>query len=114
MAQLRLGLELSTKGTCKGDFSMRCGVLPLGRNISMRPGWRREPDLNDGLNAIFDQIERLKVGIRAKVEHSSRLLKRQLGYTKTRYPGSIKNTAQITMLFALGNLWFARKALQKS
>jgi IS5 family transposase len=53
-------------------------------------------------------------GVRAKVEHPFRVLKQQFGYTKTRYRGSVKNTAQITTLFALGNLWMARKALSKA
>lgn len=38
----------------------------------------------------------------------------QCGYTKTRYRGLMKNTVQITTLFALGNLWMARKALRKA
>jgi IS5 family transposase len=52
--------------------------------------------------------------VRAKVEHPFRVLKQQFGYTKTRYRGLVKNTAQITTLFALGNLWMARKALSKA
>ena len=39
----------------------------------------------------------------AKFGHPFRVLKRQFGYTKTRYSGLMKNTAQITTLFALGN-----------
>jgi IS5 family transposase len=80
----------------------------------MRPGRRRQLNLNDRLDAILDQIERLKAGIRAKVEHPFRVLKQQFGYTKTRYRGLLKNTAQITTLFALGNLWMARKALRNA
>ncbi|MEX3816078.1 transposase, partial [Paraburkholderia sp. BR13439] len=83
-------------------------------HVAMRPGRRRQLDLTDRLDAIFDQIERLKAGIRAKVEHPFRVLKQQFGYTKTRYRGLMKNTAQITTLFALGNLWMARKALWKA
>ncbi len=66
------------------------------------------------MDAICDQIERLKAGIRAKVEHPFRIFKRQFGYMKTRYRGLMKNTAQITTLFALGNLWMARRALRKA
>ncbi|MGF6735726.1 IS5 family transposase [Paraburkholderia youngii] len=58
-------------------------------------------------------FERLKAGVRAKVEHLSRMLKQQFGYTKTCYRGLVKNAAQIRTLFALGNLWIARKALSK-
>lgn len=77
----------------------------------MKPGKRRELDLSDRLEAIYDEIERLKAGIGAKVERPFRILKQQFGYTKTRYRGLMKNTAQITTLFTLGNLWMVRKAL---
>jgi transposase, IS5 family len=83
-------------------------------HIAMRPGKRKELDLSDRLDAIYDQIERLKAGVRAKVEHPFRVLKRQFAYTKTRYRGLMKNTAQITTLFALSNLWMARRALRKA
>ncbi|MEM5300229.1 IS5 family transposase [Burkholderia sp. JPY481] len=89
----------------------RCQVSAVRWHVAMRPGRRRQLDLTDQLDAIFDRIERLKAGIRAKVEHPSRVLKQQFGYTKSRYRGLMKNTAQITTLFALGNLWMARKAL---
>ncbi|MBB5421335.1 IS5 family transposase [Paraburkholderia atlantica] len=88
-----------------------CQVSAVRWHVAMRPGRRRQLDLTDRLDAIFDQIERLKAGIRAKVEHPFRVLKQQFGYTKSRYRGLMKNTAQITTLFALGNLWMARKAL---
>jgi IS5 family transposase len=92
----------------------RCQANPVRWHVAMRPGRRRQLNLNDRLDAILDQIERLKAGIRAKVEHPFRVLKQQFGYTKTRYRGLMKNTAQITTLFALGNLWMARKALRKA
>jgi IS5 family transposase len=92
----------------------RCQANPARWHVAMRPGKRRQLDLNNRLDGIFNQIERLKAGIRAKVEHPFRVLKQQFGYTKTRYRGLMKNTAQITTLFALGNLWMARKALRKA
>ena len=92
----------------------RCQANPVRWHVAMRPGRRRQLNLNDRLDAILDQIERLKAGIRAKVEHPFRVLKQQFGYTKTRYRGLLKNTAQITTLFALGNLWMARKALRNA
>ena len=92
----------------------RCQANPVRWHVAMRPGRRRQLDLNDRLDAIFDQIERLKAGIRAKVEHPFRVLKQQFGYTKTRYRGLLKNTAQITTMFALGNLWMACKALRNA
>ena len=33
----------------------------------------------------------------------------QFGFTKTRYKGLVKNTAQRVTLFALRNLWMARR-----
>ncbi|SAK97603.1 transposase, IS4 family protein [Caballeronia temeraria] len=80
----------------------------------MRPSKRRQLNLKNRVDAIYDKIERLKAGIRAKVEHPFRILKRQFGYLKTRYRGLAKNTAQITTLLALGNLWMMRKALHKA
>ncbi|WP_321893728.1 IS5 family transposase [Paraburkholderia tropica] len=92
----------------------RCQANPVRWHVAMRPGKRRQLDLTNRLDAIYNQIERLKAGVRAKVEHPFRVLKQQFGYTKTRYRGLLKNTAQITTLFALGNLWMARKALSKA
>ena len=60
---------------------------------------------------LLDKLERVKASIRAKVEHPFRVIKRQFGYTKVRYRGLAKNTARLTMLFALGNLWMARRQL---
>ena len=49
--------------------------------------------------------------VRAKVEHPFRVLKRQFGYTKVRYRGLMKNTAQVLTLLALTNLYMARRKL---
>ncbi|MBP5142992.1 transposase, partial [Pseudomonas chlororaphis] len=57
------------------------------------------------------QIEKVKAQTRAKVEHPFRVIKRQFGYVKTRFRGLVKNTAQLTTLFALSNLWMARRQL---
>jgi transposase, IS5 family len=39
------------------------------------------------------------------------VVKRQFGFVKVRYRGLKKNTAQLTTLFALSNLWMARGKL---
>lgn len=62
------------------------------------PLWQRQ------LNAAI-------ASVRAKVEHPFRIVKRQFGYTKVRYRGLAKNHSQITTLFALANLYQARRAL---
>jgi len=46
-----------------------------------------------------------------KVEHAFRVIKRQFGYTKVRFRGLAKNTAQQVTLFALSNLWMMRYQL---
>jgi len=45
------------------------------------------------------------------VEHPFRVLKRQFGFTKVRYRGLAKNTARLHVLFALANLYLARRRL---
>jgi IS5 family transposase len=80
-------------------------------HVGMRPGKRRALDKTRKVNALVDQLERLKASIRAKVEHPFRVIKRQFGHVKVRYRGLKKNTAQLTTLFALSNLWMARRAL---
>ncbi|RUE99346.1 IS5/IS1182 family transposase, partial [Pseudomonas aeruginosa] len=39
------------------------------------------------------------------------VIKRQFGYTKVRFRGLAKNTAQLITLFALSNLWMVRRHL---
>ncbi|MDQ0590000.1 IS5 family transposase [Variovorax paradoxus] len=53
----------------------------------------------------------LKASVRAKVEHPLRVIKRQFGLAKVRFKGLAKNTAHVITLFALSNLWMARKKL---
>ena len=81
-------------------------------HIAMRPGKRRALNRDNAADALIDQAERLKAGIRAKVEHPFRVIKRQFGYVKVRYRGLKKNTAQLVTLFALSNLWMVRTKFQ--
>lgn len=46
--------------------------------------------------------------VRAVVEHSFRVVKRQFGFIKVCYRRLKKNTGQIVTLFALAHLWLAR------
>jgi len=81
-------------------------------HIAMRPGKRKKLDkAGSPIDALIDKIEKLKAGIRAKVEHPFRVVKRQFGYVKVRYRGLKKNTLQLKTLFALSNLWMARHPL---
>ena len=56
-------------------------------------------------------LNRILASLRAKVEHPFRIVKRQFGYTKTRYRGLFKNAQQLYLLFALANLYHVRKVL---
>jgi IS5 family transposase len=80
-------------------------------HVAMRPGKRKALNKDEPWGALTDKIEKAKAGIRAKVEHPFRVIKRQFGYIKTRYRGLKKNTAQLVTLFALSNLWMVRKNL---
>ena len=79
--------------------------------IAMQPGKRKTLNTSDPHDVITEQREKIKAGVRAKVEHPFRVIKRQFGYVKTRYRGLAKNTAQLITLFALSNIWMARRSL---
>jgi IS5 family transposase len=58
--------------------------------------------------------EKRKAQVRAFVEHPFRIVKCVFGYRKVRFKGLLKNTAQVLTLFALANLYMARKLLMPS
>ena len=76
-----------------------------------RPSKRRALDKSEPIAALQERIDRLKASVRAKVEHPFRVIKQQFGYAKVRYRGLAKNTARLTMLFALVNLWMVRRRI---
>ena len=80
-------------------------------HVAMRPGKRRALNKENEADVLIDKAEKLKAGIRAKVEHPFRVIKRQFGHVKVRYRGLKKNTAQLVTLFALTNLWMVRGEL---
>ena len=80
-------------------------------HIPMRPGKRKKLNKSDEADAMLDQAEKLKAGVRAKVEHPFRVIQRQFGHVKVRYRGLKKNTAQLFTLFTLSNLWMVRSKL---
>ena len=51
--------------------------------------------------------EHKKSSVRAKVEHVFAVVKRQLGYRRTRYRGLKKQTSKLNIMFALANLILA-------
>jgi IS5 family transposase len=80
-------------------------------HVAMRPGKRRALNKNSPWGRLQDKAEQLKASVRAKVEHPFRVIKCQFGFTKVRYKGLAKNTAQLMTLFALSNVWMARRHL---
>jgi transposase, IS5 family len=56
----------------------------------------------------LEKSETRKASIRARVEHPFRVIKRQFGLL---FRGLAKNTAHVITLFALSNLWMARRRL---
>ena len=83
-------------------------------HVAMRPGKRRALDKNSPWGSLLDKAEQMKASVRAKVEHPFRVIKCQFGFTKVRYKGLAKNTAQLVTLFALSNLWMARRQLMEA
>lgn len=79
--------------------------------VAERPGRIRALNKRTAINTIKKGIERTKASIRAKVEHPFRVIKCQFGFTKARYRGLAKNDSQLSMLFALSNLFQARHKL---
>ena len=67
--------------------------------------------LPEGRRKAAQKHEHRKASVRAKVEHPFRVIKRQFGLMKVRFRGLAKNTAHVVTLFALSNLWMARRQL---
>jgi len=81
-------------------------------HVALRPGLRRQLDSNVAKDALIERLEHVKASIRAKVEHPFRVIKLQFGHVKVRYRGLKKNTAQLHTLFALANVWMARRRMK--
>jgi len=70
---------------------------------------KRKPGQN--LSASQKKRNRKHSSIRARVEHVFRVIKRQFGFTMTRYRGLMKNTVQVNMRVGLANLYLLRRRL---
>ncbi|MDP9663510.1 UNVERIFIED_ORG: IS5 family transposase [Pseudomonas cremoricolorata] len=82
--------------------------------IAARRSTYKKHGKRSALYKALRKIEKVKAQIRAKVEPPFRVIKRQFGYTKVRLRGLAKNAAQMVTLFALSNLWMARRHLPAS
>ena len=86
------------------------GKGDLGYLIAAKPSVLKQIKRKSG-QKLARELEHAKASLRAKVEHPFRVIKRQFGYTKVRYRGLVKNTAQVLTLFVLPNLWMVRRPL---
>lgn len=68
-------------------------------------------DKNSLWGGFLDKAEQLKASVRAKVEHPFRVIKSQFSFAKVRLKRLAKNTAHLVMLFAMSNVWMARRHL---
>ena len=82
----------------------------LGYLITATPSVLKQTKRKGGQKLAWE-LGHVKASLRAKVEHPFRVIKRQFGYTKVRYRGLVKNTAQVLTLFVLPNLWMVRRPL---
>ncbi len=73
--------------------------------IAERPGRRKT------MNTKEQFLEKTKASIRAKVEHSFRIIKHQFGYDKIRYKDPEKNANRLAVLSAFTNLLICQKML---
>ena len=85
--------------------------IEVNWHVAMRPGKRKVLDKSAPMGEIMNRLEQTKARIRAKVEHPFRVIKQQFGHAKVRYRGLAKNTPQLTMMFALSNLWMVRSQI---
>ncbi|WP_316391890.1 transposase [Citrobacter farmeri] len=93
------------------------GMISLSPPTICNSARRSTYKMLDKRSALYKakrKIEKAKAQVRAKVEPPFRVIKRQFGYTKVRFRGLVRNTAQLVTLFALSNLWMARRHLLAS
>jgi len=86
-----------------------------GRQVIWQVAARRitykKLDKRSALYKAKRKIEKAKAPSTRQGRAPVRVIKRQFGYTKVRFRGLVKNTAQLVTLFALSNLWKARRRL---
>ena len=106
------GKEISVYGDTGYISADKQGPKKRGRDwfIAAKRGKIKATE-DDALRGLLEQIEHLKASVRARVEPPFLVVKRQFGYVKARYRGLAKNNAQVMTLFALVNLWMARRTM---
>lgn len=88
---------------------------PDGSDPTSRAESERHDLPPDRFRQYVDEVQRkknrTKSGVRARVEHPFRILKRVFGFDKVRYRGLAKNHHRLCANFALINLFLHRKRL---
>ena len=77
----------------------------------MRYRVNRRAAATQPLSARWRAINRARSRNRARGEHPFHVVKRLWGFAKVRYRGLAKNLARALTLFALANLYLARRLL---
>jgi IS5 family transposase len=81
------------------------------RTRGVRYRVNRRPNPGRPLTAHQRALNRLRSATRARGEHAFHVVKNLWGFTKVRYRGLAKNTARLFTMFALANLYLARRQL---
>ena len=90
----------------RGQKEVICAKAPKAKDFTNRQcKWKH------CLDEAIQAKNRNKSRIRARVEHSIGVIKRVFGFTKVRYRGLYKNTVRALTMFALSNLYLARRLL---
>ena len=79
--------------------------------VAEKPSKIKQISEDRPLGRLLRQRETLKARIRAKVEHPFHVVKNLFHFTKGRYQGLAKNTAQRYTLFGLANLVLAKRRI---
>jgi transposase, IS5 family len=93
-------------GGYQGQAEAMRAVAPHAQDMTCR-----RTRYKRGIDELQRGRNRRKSRVRAKVEHSFRILKRIFGFEKTRYRGLSKNHNRLCACFALANLYLHRKRL---
>jgi IS5 family transposase len=91
-------------GYCGVEKREEAKGLQVNWDVAMMPGNRGALSLETVSGRPRNAAERVKSGIRAKVEYPFHFVKRQFIFTKVRYSGRAKNTARAQTFFASANL----------
>ena len=111
--ETRVGADAGYVGVEKRP-EVKAKLAETGQVIEWHIARRRKPirEMAEGWQKdLILAAEKLKASIRARVEHPFHVVKNIFKHKKARYRGLLKNHAQMTMLFALGNLYLARGKL---